>query len=162
MSDIEESRENLAAEVEATKPSVETIGKALNEMISVMVREGWQQYFEAWSMQDDVQRARELCKCTCWPSDTEPPADNRGPLKDDSHFANCPAENEDLAAEYLMAARIEGAQVLHEIHELLEELGHDPMLSWAVVNEYQARARQLLPKITSLPPRIDTNAKANG
>lgn len=41
--------------------------------------------------------AREICACTC--HGTKPaPADNSGPLKDGSHYANCPADDEVIAA----------------------------------------------------------------
>lgn len=55
--------------------------------------------------QADLEQARELSPCTCWGPSRLPPSDGRGPLKDGSHFANCPSENVEDIAEALASAR---------------------------------------------------------
>ena len=47
--------------------------------------------------------AREICVCSCY-APKAAPANNRGPLKDGSHYANCAAENEERATADIAAA----------------------------------------------------------
>ena len=52
--------------------------------------------------------ARTLSCCTCWEPSIIPPDDGRGPLKDGSHFANCPSENVADIAAALRARQMRG------------------------------------------------------
>lgn len=51
--------------------------------------------------------ARSIAKCTCHAPNAAP-ADNRGPLKDGSHYANCHSELADDIADALRAAERAG------------------------------------------------------
>ena len=66
-------------------PECERLGQRI---IKVTVVEGWS------NPEIDFEKlARELSSCTCWPPDYTPPEDGSGPLKNGSHYANCPTEN---------------------------------------------------------------------
>ena len=66
--------------------------------------------------------ARRICVCTCY-SPKAAPADGRGPLKDGSHYTNCPADDvEGVAADIAAAIRAAVEAERGECAKIVEEL----------------------------------------
>ena len=82
---------------------------------------------------EDRERARELSPCTCWDVNAPHPDFERGPLKDGSHYANCPSENQQDIAEALATARRAGVvgmrdaafRIAYEAHTMGRIYGKD-------------------------------------